>query len=70
MKNDLITAFVFIIGSIHSGISQLYEIIACHKDFAWIYNYSKRYYSQFPPVAGINRNYRCDLLKILLKKIP
>ena len=68
MKNDRNIKSVFIIGSGRSGTSLLYEILAYHKDFAWISNYSNRYYLKFPPVVGINRLYRCDLLKMLLKK--
>ena len=43
---------VFIIGLRPFSVPTLiYDLLAYHKDFTWISNYSNRYYLNFPPVV-------------------
>ena len=56
---------IFIVGCGRSGTTIFYEIMAWHKDLAWISNYSNWYYSIFPYAAGLCVLYRSDFVKRL-----
>ncbi len=48
---------IFIVGSGRSGTTIFYETLSCHKDVAWISNYSNRFYENFPISAAACRFY-------------
>ena len=57
---------IFMVGAGRSGTTIIYEMLAWHKDLAWISNYSNRYYSNFPLSAIACRFYRARIAKKLL----
>lgn len=57
---------IFIVGCGRSGTTIFYEIMAGHKDLAWISKHSNQYYSIFPYVAGLCILYRSEIVKKLL----
>jgi hypothetical protein len=62
---------IFIVGSGRSGTTLLYEIMAWHKDLAWISNYSNRYYTHFPASVFMCNLHRLNIAKkIMGKRFP
>lgn len=57
---------IFIVGCGRSGTTIFYEIMAWHKDLAWISNHSNWYYAMFPYVAGLCILYRSEIVKRLM----